>query len=316
MISHSFLQKILPILCLLQSLSFSIAQAQLFIANKNNNTVSEYNPTSGALMNASFITGLNEPTNVILNGNDLYVTNVGNGVVGEYNATTGVAMDASFITGLSFPWAVVPDGSNTLLVGSGSTNMIGTYNATSGQVSNTSFITTDLNDEYGVVVYSNDVYVANFGSGAITEYNLSNGNLVNSSFISGLSNPQGLYLTGSDLFVSENGNGMGNKIAEYDITNASLIRTLTVNGGAPVGITGTGSDLFVVDGTEVSEFDVNSGNLLNATLVSGLANNPRGIAVGSLLAAPEPRAWMFALSVVVLMVGLKFYFSSGKSCRL
>ncbi len=79
------------------------AQAQLYVANADGETVGEYNATTGAAINANFITGLNNDWELALSGNSLYVASY-NGIstVGEYNATTGAAINANLITGLPY----------------------------------------------------------------------------------------------------------------------------------------------------------------------------------------------------------------------
>jgi hypothetical protein len=77
------------------------AHAQLYIT-QDNGTVSEYDATTGAAINANFITGLDVPSGLAVKGNTLFVANQGNGTVGVYNATTGAAINANFITGLQF----------------------------------------------------------------------------------------------------------------------------------------------------------------------------------------------------------------------
>ena len=70
--------------------------------------VAEYNATTGAAINANFITGLTGSFGVSLtpDGSTLYVTNNGAGTVGEYNAITGAAINASLITGLDAPLGI------------------------------------------------------------------------------------------------------------------------------------------------------------------------------------------------------------------
>jgi hypothetical protein len=71
----------------------------------NLGTVGEYNSTTGAAINANFITGLNDSMGLALSGNNLFVGNggfsPGSGTVGEYDATTGAPTNANFITGLN-----------------------------------------------------------------------------------------------------------------------------------------------------------------------------------------------------------------------
>ena len=63
-------------------------------------TVGEYSATTGAAINGSLITGLGDPGEIALLGDNLFVSNWISGTVGEYDATTGAAINAIFITGL------------------------------------------------------------------------------------------------------------------------------------------------------------------------------------------------------------------------
>ena len=76
----------------------------LFVANEGSgNTVGKYDATTGAAINASFITGLNFPYGLAVLGDTLFVANEGGATVSEYDATTGAAINAGFITGLQQP---------------------------------------------------------------------------------------------------------------------------------------------------------------------------------------------------------------------
>src|SRR5216683_1167534 len=89
----------------------------VFVSNFNSGVVGKYDATTGAAINASFITGLNTPNSLALNGSgQLFVTNFNSGVVGEYDATTGAAINASFITGLNTPNSLALNGSGQLFV--------------------------------------------------------------------------------------------------------------------------------------------------------------------------------------------------------
>ena len=97
----------------------------LFVADISNNTVSEYDATSGATINATFVVGsqgLSGPFGLAVDGsNHLFVTNTGNNTVGEYDATTGATINAAFVTGLQLPQdllfvAAVPEPSSLLLL--------------------------------------------------------------------------------------------------------------------------------------------------------------------------------------------------------
>ena len=62
--------------------------------------------TSGEVVNASLISGLNLPTKVICDGRgNLFVSTVGNGTVGKYT-TSGQVVNASLISGPELPAAI------------------------------------------------------------------------------------------------------------------------------------------------------------------------------------------------------------------
>ncbi|HTD15624.1 MAG TPA: hypothetical protein VK673_10610 [Chthoniobacterales bacterium] len=122
----------------------SNARAQLYVADNFFGTVGKYDATTGAPVNANFITGLNEPERLALSGNDLFVANAATGTVGEYDASTGAAINANFITGLNRPFALALSGSN-LFVSEAPipvSGTVGKYDATTGAAINAAFIPT------------------------------------------------------------------------------------------------------------------------------------------------------------------------------
>jgi hypothetical protein len=120
----------------------------LFVANYGDDTIGEYDATTGATINANFITGLQNPTGLAVLGNTLFVANQTSnsgspmfipGTVGEYNSTTGAAINVNFITGLSSPGGLAVS-ANSLFVVNGDVgpnlDTVGEYNSTTGAVIN------------------------------------------------------------------------------------------------------------------------------------------------------------------------------------
>jgi len=100
--------------------AFTILGNDLFAATTGG-TIKQYNATTGALINGSFITGL--PTDIMdlsSNENALYVLEKSEGTIGKYDATTGSAINASLVTGLNSPTSltvvVTPEPSSTALL--------------------------------------------------------------------------------------------------------------------------------------------------------------------------------------------------------
>ena len=113
----------------------------------------------------------------------------------------------------------------------------------------------------------------NAGRGTIGEYTTS-GATLNASLVSGLSNPNGLAVSGSDLFVVNTGSGT---VGEYTTSgatiNASLISGLT----NPISIAVSGSNLYIgyIIGNSNSAVGkyTTSGGTVNASFIPGLSGN-------------------------------------------
>ena len=92
-------------------------QAQIFVTNYDAGTIGEYT-SSGVTVNASLVSGLNDPSAIVVSGGNLFVTNFGNGTIGEYT-TSGATVNAALVSGLNGPVAIavvsasVPDASST-----------------------------------------------------------------------------------------------------------------------------------------------------------------------------------------------------------
>jgi hypothetical protein len=148
----------------------------LFVADNANyvaghGSIEEYNATTGALVDATFITGLFAPEGITILGNTMYVVNnAGNtdpnentGSIGEYNATTGAAINTSLVTGLYAPVATVVVGND--------------------------FYVTSNPNVHGQPGYPNN-------AGVVGEYNATTGATINASLITGFQDPQGIvYMT-------------------------------------------------------------------------------------------------------------------------
>src|SRR6516162_2125458 len=157
------------------------ARAQLLVSEYSSDSVGEFNATTGALINPSFITGLNGPSAIALSDNSLFVANYDDAfgenagtTVGKYNATTGAAINPSFITGLNDPWGLALSGNNLFVSEGGRASEIGLYNATTGATINDDFITM-LNFPRALAVSGNNLFVANFLGNSVGEYNATTG---------------------------------------------------------------------------------------------------------------------------------------------
>jgi hypothetical protein len=258
------------------------------------NTVGEYDAATGAVVNASLITGLDGPSGLALSGSDLFVANFNSGTIGEYNAITGAAINATLVTGLQSPVSLAVLGTNLYVTNFGS-DKVGEYNASTGAAINANLIT-GLNGPWGLSLAGSDLYVSiisGLSNSTIGIYNATTGAAINATLVSGLVHPFGLALMGSDLFASvgpasiPSPGNLTKAIGVYNASTGAAINATLVDGlSNPDDLAVSGADIYVAvagNGT-VGEYNATTGAAVNATLISGL-NGTFGIVIGTV---PEP----------------------------
>ena len=296
----------------------SVARAQLFVSQSNAGSVGEYDATTGAAINASFITGLNQPLfGIAVSGKHFFVVN-NDTTVGEYDAGTGEAINVSFITGLNGPLGLAISG-NSLFVTNNGDGTVGEYNATTGAAMNPRLIT--LSGPADLAVSDNHLFVV-YNSTTVGEYDATTGAAINANLITGLLTSFGLAVSGNHLFVT---NFFESTVREYNATTGAAINPRFITGlDEPDGLAVSGNTLFVSSGGSglaqpsgnVGEYDASTGTAVNASLITGL-NGPTGLAVG---AVPEPSPWSTMACGGVVLLGImlrnKHRIPSGQRYRV
>jgi len=212
--------------------------SDLFIADNSLGTVGEYT-TSGTTINASLVSGLNQPDGIAISGSDIFVANSGDGTVGEYT-TSGATINASLISGLNYVDGVAVVGSDLFvssfnLASPGDSGTIGEY-TTSGATVNASLVT-GLTAPQGIAASGSDLFVTELSYpayvGSVGEYTTS-GATVNAALITGAEDDAlGITVSGSDLFLTNNGNGA---VGEYTTSGATVNAALISGLPDPQGI--------------------------------------------------------------------------------
>jgi formylglycine-generating enzyme required for sulfatase activity len=260
------------------------AQDYLYVCRQQSTTIGKYT-TAGGVVNPSFITDLQHPSDIALDGNgNLFVVNNSGRNVGVYT-TSGATVNTALISTSFYPWSIALDGEGYMYVSSGSSNLIAKY-TTSGTTVNASLITTGLNHPLGIASdQAGHLFVANSYSGTIAEYTTS-GQLVDAALISDLSYPVDLVCDGyGSIFVADQVRG----VRQY--TTAGVL----VNDAAAPGFVGPCSialdgrgNLFVggppaTYTVPIGEFTT-SGAVVNPALLTGFSS-PHGLVVERV---PEP----------------------------
>jgi len=215
----------------------AVAGNNLYVTNTSNFTIGEYNATTGATMNTSFITtaGSQAPHGLLVSGNTLYVSN-GN-VISTYNATTGNVINANFITsGLATPEGMVIVG-NTLYVADAASNTIDTFDATTGLETGSSFIS-GLDRPISLALDGNVLFVTNAFAGTVGAYNVTTGNPIGAngaSFITVPGEAWGLAVSGNNLYVSD---VLSQTVGLYSAIDGSTINAnfISTSGYGPQGL--------------------------------------------------------------------------------
>jgi WD40 repeat protein len=251
------------------------ARAQLYVSQLGILTVSEYNATTGAAINANLITRLSTPSRLAVQGNTLFVANE-SGSVGKYDAATGAAINASFITGMQFFPQGLAVQDNILFVANFGYGTVGKYDASTGEVIDTYFITGGF--PTALALLGNRLFVLD-ASASVREYNATTGAAINANLITQLSAPTGLAAQSNTLFVANSGSST---VGKYDATTGEAINANFITGaGLPTALAVLGDTLFVANqsGT-VGKYDASTGEAINANFLTGL-KFPTGLAVKS-----------------------------------
>ena len=271
------------------------ARGQIIYESDNTTgTVGEYN-LDGTPINASLITGLNQPLGIAVAGNNLYVITLDGGTIGtvrEYNATTGAVINPSLLTQSQDPYVLALSGNNLYVVSPGASGigsgLVGVYDATTGAAIHAPLLT-GLIYPVGVAISGNNLYLPqqlNGTFGQISIYDATTGAAVSNPLISGLLHaPEGLLVSGNMLYEANAGNGT---IGLYNATTGATINGSFISGlDSPSQLALYGNELFVsnVNSGAIGVYDATTGAAINASLISGLSG-PFGIA-----AVPEPSTW-------------------------
>ena len=133
--------------------------------------------------------------------------------------------------------------------------------------------------ELAATLKAQTLYVTIYGSETIGEYTAS-GQTVNASLIAVSGRPEGIAISGNDLFVSIPGSLAGTGIiGEYTLSGAAVNASLITGLYHPQGIAISGNDLFVANENNTIGEYTTSGATVNASLITSGLEEPNGIAI-------------------------------------
>jgi hypothetical protein len=260
------------------------APAQIYVVDNgiNGSGIGTFT-TGGAKINPALVSNVNGgPQGIAVAGSFVFVTSENNGggntgTIGEYT-TSGATINASLVSGLNQPNGIAVSGTLLFVVNDGS-GTIGEY-TTSGATVNANLVT-GLSNPTGIAISGTVLFVTSVGTGSIGAYTTS-GAALNPTLVSGLpGGPNGIAVSGPDLFVLllQNNNALAT-IEEFSTSGATVNSSLVTGLSDAFYLAVYGSDLFVtsdVGAGTIGEYTT-SGATVNAALVTGV-NSAAGIFV-------------------------------------
>src|SRR5580698_5145783 len=193
----------------------------VLITNTYTGVVTENDATSGASINASFISGIPGLQGINIDGSTLLLTSTTNNTVRTFNANTGAVINSAFIfTSAGITPTSLSLSGNNLFVSYEGPGYVGEYNATTGAKEANPFFYEDINGSYPIFTADAGgiLYVSYQDLGLVNAVSDTTGALLFS--VSGLGAPQGVAVSGSTLYVSDRTN---NRISTFDATTGALI---------------------------------------------------------------------------------------------
>ena len=306
-----FLGCVVAALCLIPT----TGGAQMFVSHFGNGLdtgrISEYDATTGALINPTLISDLAGPDDIAVSGHTLFVADSTLGTVGEYT-TSGRPVNPRLITLGNLPSRIEISG-QYLFVSEPERDRIAKY-TTSGKRVDVDLIPGGrfgggLYSPAGLAVSGDKLFVVNTGFGTIGEYTTS-GATINATLISGLVDPSGaigfdIAISGDRLFVT-----IGNVVREYTTSGTPVNPALISVDGIVYDMALSGGSLFLLHDslteTVIDEYTT-SGALVNAPLISELVDAPRSLLVvpGSAAVPDASSTWTLLLLGLTAMVSVK-----------
>ena len=273
-----FMRSTAFVLAALAAASF-VGRADAFVywTESTRNTIGRANHLDGSAVNVSFISGLNRPQAMAIDGTYLYFV-TGLGAIGRANLD-GTGVNQSFILGV-FPEALAVDGAHIYWTTSGPNgNRVGRANLDGSGV-NPMFITTTV-AAAGVAVDGNFVYWANSSLNSIGRANLADGSGANQLWITGAANPQGVTVDGAFIYWV---NASSGRIGRANL-NGTGANQFFITAGKPEWIAVDSANVWWTNGSPL--YSIGRANLdgmgVSQTFIDTLSA-PSGLAINGLVA--------------------------------
>lgn len=231
------------------------------------------------------ISGLGEPYDVLLNGNDLYVAEFTSNRVSKIDISSGTPTRVDVVTGISGADGVFLNG-NDLYVSSYNSNFIIKVDITLPFPAPIDTVVSFINGPAGMVLRGNDLYIAEYNAAQIVKIDITNplpitsiDTVASGTASGGFPNINSLEIDGDFLYFSEDFFG-ADQVSRVDLTQPIPITPQLVvppaNVNGPRGIITIGTDLYITEAGsgDISKIDLTGSIPTIPTLVSNTIITP------------------------------------------
>ncbi len=231
----------------------------VWVANQNDNTVTELNASNGSLVQTIPV-GIN-PVAISSDRTHVWVGNWGGNTVTELNASNGSLVQTIPVGPL--PLAVSSDGTHVWVANS-SGNTVTELNASDGSLVQTIYVGST---PYAISSDGTHVWVTNESADTIRELNASDGSLVQTIAVG--TSPRGVSSDGTHVWVTS---FYDNTVRELNASDGSLVQTIPV-GALPLGASSDGTHVWVGNygRNTVTELNASDGSLVQIIFAGGVA---------------------------------------------
>jgi Secretion system C-terminal sorting domain len=229
-----------------------------------------------------FITGLNDPQDMLLDGNMLYVAEADANRIIKVDLSDPNPVPEIVIGGLPVMRGLALKGTELYFSQLNGQNKISKIDLSDPNPTPV-VILENFTSAQDLIFYGDDLYIAKFGSHKIVKIDTSIPNPPIVEVITNFDTPIALELVGDDLYIATHG---ADKISKIDLTNPNPVAVdVITNLLLPVGLVHRGNELYIAEAGQsigqdrISKIDITSPNPTRITVVDGLYNPTKGMEI-------------------------------------
>ncbi|MEM7086203.1 MAG: T9SS type A sorting domain-containing protein [Bacteroidota bacterium] len=229
-----------------------------------------------------FITGLNDPQDMLLDGNMLYVIEADSNRIIKIDLSDPNPVPEIVISSLPVMRGLALHGTDLYFSQLNGQNKISRIDLLDPNPT-PEIILEDFTSAQDLIFYGDELYIAKFGSHKIVKIDPSIPNPPIIDVVTDFETPIAMELVGDDLYVATY---VSDKISKIDLTDPNPAAVDVVsNLLLPVGLVHRGNELYIAEAGQsigqdrVSKIDITSSNPTRITVVDGLYNPTKGMEI-------------------------------------